>query len=380
MAGIYIHIPFCVKKCDYCDFVSFESENTEKVWYVASLKYEIILASKEYQEKTYNTIFIGGGTPSTLPLGAVAEIINTIRTHFKISQSPEISIEVNPNTASLEKLSEYYSAGVNRISIGLQSANDDLLKSIGRVHSFSDFQNTVTDAKKVGFTNINADIMYGLPNQKVQDYLDTIHAVVDFGVTHISAYSLILEEGTRLFNAINKGEIALPDSETEYQMHSLGKELLIKHGYGRYEISNYAKAGYECRHNLNYWDLGEYVGVGLNSHSAMLEGDSLTRFCNTSDLKGYYLKLQAGLLPIENKEIIPKQEEMFEFFMMGLRKTNGILISEFQNRFSISPFEVFLDAMNSNAKKGFLCYDNNAIWLNDSGLDFQNQVLADFLE
>ena len=379
MAGIYIHIPFCVKKCAYCDFVSLEGDTSQKQRYLAALLREIELSGKEYSDRAFDTVFIGGGTPSTLPDEAVSEILAAIRQHFRLADNPEISIEVNPNTASLDKLIEYKAAGANRISIGLQSANDNLLKKIGRIHSFADFQETLTQAKQAGFTDINVDIMYGLPNQTVDDYLETIRLVANAEVPHVSAYSLILEEGTRLFDAVNKHEITLPDKEAEFEMHTVGKEYLLKLGYQRYEISNYAKNGHECRHNLKYWDMGDYIGVGLNAHSAIRAGDKLIRYYNTSDLDKYYSLIESNMLPIEHKEAVPTQEEMFEFFMLGLRKTSGVKAADFQNRFGVSPFEIFNDAINKNAKKGFLCYDNSSIWLTDTGLDMQNQVLTDFM-
>ena len=288
MAGLYLHIPYCKSKCRYCDFVSFaDCESMGE--YCAALLKEMRLDAAALPKQAYDTVFFGGGTPSILPVGAVAMLMDALRASFEIMPDAEITIEANPGTLNGTKLREYRAAGINRLSMGLQSTNDALLGTIGRIHRYADFVQNYECARAAGFTNISADLMYGLPGQTVKDHLDAIETLYRLGLNHISAYSLIVEEGTPLYTDVTGGAESLPAEDDVYLMHRRGMEFLETLGYARYEISNYAKPGFASRHNLNYWENGVYLGLGLNSHSAMRINGSWMRFANTERLSDYII-------------------------------------------------------------------------------------------
>lgn len=380
MAGLYVHIPFCKAKCRYCDFVSFADCESMGEYCGALLK-EIRLCGETLPKLEYDTVFFGGGTPSILPQGAIAMLLDALRASFSIAPGAEITIEANPGTLSEDKLKEYRSAGVNRLSMGLQSANDVLLETIGRIHRFKDFVQNYECARAVGFDNINADIMYGLPGQAVKDHLDTIEALYKLGLDHVSAYSLIVEEGTPLYTDIIGGVESLPAEDDAYLMHRKGMEFLEQLGYARYEISNYAKPGFASRHNLNYWDNGQYLGLGLNSHSAMRIDGKWLRFFNTANLSDYIQSCARGVRPMEGKaEEIPLKEEMFETVMLGLRKTEGVSEKAFFERFGTALDEAYGPALEQLSARGWLARQGGYCHLTDEGLDFQNEALLAFME
>lgn len=281
--GIYIHIPFCKRKCAYCDFVSFSNKQNLVDEYVETLKKEINKCKINKEEYLVDTIYFGGGTPSYIDSKYIIDILEVIRNRFNVSKDAEITIEVNPGTASEEKLNDYYKSGINRLSIGLQSVDDKLLKTIGRIHSFSDFLETYSIAKKVGFTNINVDLMTGLPTQNLNDVKISIEKIVELSPKHISVYSLIVEEGTPIEEKISKKELFLPSETLERKMYWTVKEELEKNGYIHYEISNFAKQGYESKHNTSCWNQEEYIGFGLAAHSYI----NNTRYSNTENLENY---------------------------------------------------------------------------------------------
>ena len=269
MAGIYLHIPFCVRKCAYCDFVSFPESRVPEA-YVDALTAEIALVAREGDyPATFDTVFFGGGTPSLLSGEQMRRIMDALCANFDIRSDAERSMEMNPGTVTPEKLNAYRAAGINRLSIGLQSTHDALLQSIGRIHSFAQFQDTYSSAREAGFSNINVDVMHGLPGQTLAQYLDTLKTVCDLGVQHISAYSLILEEHTPLYDRVGSGAVVRPDEDLVADMQDAGIDLLESSGYRRYEISNFALDGFACRHNLNYWRNGEYLGFGVAAHAAV---------------------------------------------------------------------------------------------------------------
>ena len=380
MAGLYVHIPFCKAKCRYCDFVSFADHDCMGDYCAALLK-EIRLSAAALPKREYESVFFGGGTPSILPVGAISLLLHALKESFTVLPDAEITIEANPGTLTEEKLKEYKAAGINRLSMGLQSANDALLENVGRIHRYREFVQNYECARAAGFDNISADIMYGLPGQTVKDHMDTIEALYRLGLDHISAYSLIVEEGTPLYTDIIGGAESLPAEDDAYLMHKKGMEFLERLGYHRYEISNYAKPGRESRHNVNYWENGEYLGLGLNSQSAMrIEGQWL-RFANTASLPDYLSHSARGVRPLaEPPEIIPEKEEMFETVMLGLRMTKGVDEENFRKRFGKSMEEAYGDALLSLREKGWLLRENGFIRLTEEGLDFQNEALMSFLD
>ncbi len=379
MAGLYIHIPFCKKKCRYCDFVSFPDFKNEDIYFVALIS-EMRRYAPLMRDRVFDTVFIGGGTPTALKPGRISALLNEAKNCFDIAQNAEITCEANPESASEEKLAELYSAGVNRLSLGLQSAVGEELFAIGRIHTLEDFNRSVSAARRVGFTNINADVMHGLPLQTQESYLKTLGIVTELGLEHISSYALILEEGTPLYESVSRGEVVLPDPDETADMEDAGFEFMAANGYKRYEISNFAKPGYECRHNLNYWDNGEYLGVGLNSHSALrLKGD-WTRFNNTERLNEYVKELGEGKLPVRETRKIERDEEMFESVMLGLRKIEGISRAGFARRFGVDPVEHYAPAVTELELDGMLEVTEERLFLTKHGLDFQNEALIKFME
>ena len=379
MAGLYIHIPFCRRKCRYCDFVSFPDLKYEDLYFIALVE-EMRLYSPLMKGRTFDTVFIGGGTPTVLKSGRAEAILNAARGFFSISSVAEITCEANPESATEEKLQELKSTGVNRLSIGLQSADDSLLRTIGRVHTYEDFLSAFHLARSSGFDNINVDVMHGLPGQSSETYLDTLEKVCELGAEHISSYALILEENTPLYEEIAEGKLSLPDPDEVADMEDVGFDILENNGYIRYEISNFAKPGCECRHNLNYWNNGEYLGIGLNSHSALhIKGDWI-RFSNTDVLSEYIEKLGSGMVPVKDTETIDKKDEMFESIMLGLRKTKGVSRSEFEIRYGVDPVVHYAAAVSALELENMLVVTDDSMYLNKRGLDFQNEALLKFMD
>ena len=379
MAGLYIHIPFCKKKCRYCDFISFPDFEHEDLYFVALVS-EMRKYAPLMRGRVFDTVFIGGGTPTVLKPGRLKALLSEARKCFEIAPGAEISCEANPESASEEKLAELFEAGVDRLSIGLQSASDIELHRIGRIHSRADFERAVNAAKRVGFTNINADIMHGLPGQTQESYIETLSFAAGFGIPHISSYALILEEGTPLYDDVENGLVTLPDPDDVADMEDAGFAFLAANGYERYEISNFAKPGFECRHNLNYWDNGEYLGIGLNSHSALrLKGD-WTRFRNTERLNEYVNELGEGKLPVRDTRKIERDEEMFESIMLGLRKTCGLSRADFGRRFGCDPVIRYAPAVSELEADGWMTVTEERVYLTPRGLDFQNEALIKFME
>lgn len=378
MAGLYIHIPFCKRKCRYCDFVSFSGASDFSP-YLEALKDEIRMLAPMMKERIFDSVFIGGGTPSYLPEGAVGSILSHVRSSFCITPDAEITIESNPDSVTASKLSEYLSAGINRLSIGLQSADDGVLASIGRVHDLKQFLSAVDLARTAGFSNINVDIMHGLPGQSCGSYLDTIALLARLKIEHVSSYALILEEGTPLNSDVTDGLLELPDADDVADMEDAGFEMLNELGYRRYEISNFAVPGFECRHNLNYWNNGEYLGLGLNAHSAMRLKDRWMRWANKDALSDYIRDCAESKLPVAFSDEISRDEEMFETIMVGLRKIDGIDRNAFKNRFGIDPVEHYASAVSEAELEGNMLVSDDAIRLTKRGLDFQNEVLLKFM-
>ena len=372
---LYIHIPFCIKKCNYCDFLSFPSNEERREIYVQSLINEIEQTGKLLDKDAYavRSIFIGGGTPSLLSGKQIERIMLAVRNAFFIMEEAEITMETNPGTLTKENVFSYKKAGVNRFSMGLQSADDACLHLLGRIHTWEEFLKSYELARKAGFENINVDLMSGLPGQTVSIYRRTLEKVMALQPEHISAYSLILEEGTP-FGESEEIQKKIPDEETDREMYQLPKEVLAENGYERYEISNYAKKDFERRHNLGYWSHIPYLGVGLNASSYMDE----RRFENPSDMK-QYLKITSFDELYSQTRPLSVHEQMEEFMFLGLRKTKGISKKKFEERFGCSMDSVYEKPLKESIEQGFIKEQGDQILLTQEGILVSNQVLCEFL-
>ena len=380
---IYIHIPFCVKKCDYCDFLSAPCDDETKTKYVDALCQELKWAKDCLDEYLVDTVFIGGGTPSILEGKQIEKIMETLRSVANVSSDAEITIECNPGTLDKEKLSSYKNAGINRISLGLQSANDDELKNIGRIHNYDEFVDSYNLVCESGFENINVDLMSALPGQTVESYKGTLEKITALNPEHVSAYSLIVEDETPLKERVDSGSVELPNEDDEREMYYYTKEFLEKTGYKRYEISNYAKDGFECRHNVGYWKRVEYLGFGIGAAS-LFKGK---RFSNTSDINRYINMLERDVMNAdeiwesinESDEVLTKNDEMEEFMFLGLRMTDGISKTDFKNIFGTDIDSVYGKVLQKLKDQRLIMEENDNIKLTDRGIDISNQVLANFL-
>lgn len=377
--GIYIHIPFCKKKCYYCDFISYCDKNELIDKYIECLKKEIINFAQKYKDVyDITTIYIGGGTPSSINEKYIKNIIDTINNNIvNIKKIKEITIEVNPGTITKEKIEQYKMARINRISIGLQSTNNKLLEEIGRIHDFDEFLETYNMARKVGFKNINVDLMLGLPNQTIKDLSNSVDKIIQLNPEHISIYSLILEENTVLFNLIEQGKLILPSDEVERNMYWYIKNKLELSGYKHYEISNFAKEGYESKHNWNCWEQKQYVGFGVAAHSYLKD----KRFSNIENLEQYINNiendnLEKNYILHENQNIYDKKKE---YMLLGLRKIYGVSIQKFKNKFDDNPIYLFRKELKKLIEEDLLEIDGDDIRLTNKGLDLANVVWEEFV-
>lgn len=373
--GLYIHIPFCQKKCYYCDFISYPDRQDLTDKYFNYLKKEIDMYSDKIKDYCLDTIFIGGGTPSIVDGKYIYELINHLGKRININNLKEVTIETNPKTLDEQKLSIYKEAGINRISIGLQTLDNRLLKKIGRIHTVEDFYESYNLVRKWGFDNVNVDIMFNLPDQTINDVLNTLKRVIELSVEHISFYSLKIEENTHFYKEYQKNKLNLPDDDIEREMYHKGISLLQNNGYKHYEISNLSKTNYECIHNLKYWKVEPYIGIGLNSHSNI----DNKRYSNYSDFKSYFSILEAGNLPIEETEYIDAEMERSEYAILGLRLINGINKQDFLNRFKISINSIYGTKIKKFIEQGFLTDDKEHIKLTKMGLDLCNIVFKELL-
>lgn len=377
---IYVHIPFCVQKCSYCDFLSMPADDDVKKQYIGRLKEEIRQMSEEYPGRPVKSVFFGGGTPSILPGSVITGIMDCIRENFQIQSGAEITIECNPGTLDVSRLTQYKKAGINRLSLGLQSADDKELKLLGRIHTYEDFLKSFDCARKCGFDNINVDVMSGLPTQKLKSWEQTLKKVTGLKPEHISAYGLIVEEGTPFWKIYGydeetrrKGEqpLFLPSEEEERQMYAFTVEYLGKKGYERYEISNYARPGHQCIHNRGYWDRSDYLGVGLGASSMM----DNCRFSNTGSMEKY---LKGRTLEGE-KYRLSRREQMEEFMFLGMRMTEGISRTDFLKDFQVTVDFVYGDILKKLEQEGLVRDEKGRICLTDRGIDVSNYVFSQFL-
>lgn len=393
--GIYVHIPFCVKKCAYCDFLSAPPAGAyDMTDYVKALCREAELKGRLYGRdalggKAYgsvNTVFFGGGTPSLLPTEEIERIMLCLRECFDIDRDAEITLECNPETADYGKLLHYRNLGINRISFGLQSASDKELRAIGRIHSYSRFLESYAAARQAGFDNINVDLISALPGQTVSEWEDTLTKTAELSPEHISAYSLILEEGTRLFE--EKESLVFPTEDEDALMYEMTEKILGRYGYHRYEISNYARQGCESRHNNRYWRREDYIGIGVGAASC-IDG---RRFSNVSDSDIYKTALLESSDTPENilgritgeDEILSADERMSEFFFLGLRRMEGIYFKDFEEEFNVPPQELYGSVLEKLTAEGLLEYivDNNrqtGVRLTGKGIFVSNRVFVEFV-
>ena len=375
--GIYVHIPFCVRKCEYCDFVSMVGTPDEQAYYIRVLKKDIRgfeALSNLYQVQT---VFFGGGTPSVLDVAQLERIMEQLREQYEFAEDAEISIECNPGTLTEEKLAKYRAMGFNRLSLGLQSVHDEELAVLGRIHSYNDFLTSYRLARKAGFTNINVDLISALPGQSVDSWKETLEKVAELNPEHISAYSLSIEEGTPFCEKYSgaQGRALLPKEKDERAMYHYTKEFLETKGYHRYEVSNYAKDGKECRHNLVYWTGGEYVGFGLGA-SSYLGGK---RFSNPKEKQAYW---EYARNAYNTYRTLPSQSEknaMEEFMFLGLRMSRGISTKEFEERFHVPFQQVYGGPVRKMVMQGMLEEDGNILRFTDRGVDVSNHLLVEFL-
>jgi oxygen-independent coproporphyrinogen-3 oxidase len=374
--GLYFHIPFCVQKCLYCDFNSKPKTSEDLVQaYLNSLKKEIEVKSQSVKEYIIDSIFIGGGTPTYISCMQLCDLLKQIKSSFNIDKNCEISCEANPGTVDFEKLKMMKESGINRLSIGLQSADDTILKQIGRIHNFNEFLTCYTEARSAGFNNINIDIMFGLPNQTLNTLKGTLDAILKLNPEHISAYSLILEEETPLYEMNLNKKLKLPDEDEEEEMYEYSIERLKKNGLEQYEISNFSKEGKECRQNLKYWSCDEYLGFGVSAHSYL----NSVRWGNIANINEYIKKSSNENEIIESKEELTEEDKISEFMFMNLRKTKGVPIQEFLNRFNKSIFEVYGEIIEKYKKLNLINLTENYVFLTTKGIEISNTIMADFI-
>lgn len=384
--GLYIHIPFCKKKCEYCDFISYEGKENLVEKYIECVKHELTEIGEQNRIDYENnlddlvlvkTVYIGGGTPSFINSKYISELLNVIKNSFTLDNDVEITLEVNPGTADEYKLKEYKDSGINRLSIGLQETHDRILKNIGRIHTYENFLNTYNLARKIGFNNINVDLMLGLLGQTLLDLNESLDNVIKLNPEHISVYSLILEEGTPLYFKVSNHQVQLPDDELERKMYWKVKEKLQEAGYIHYEISNFAKLGYESKHNLSCWNQEEYIGVGVASHSYT----NNVRYSVIENIEEYIKNIdtdnEADNIIFHEKQ--NKDSKMQEYMLLGLRKIEGIKIQEFKNKFETEPIVLYKNELKKLKDEGLIKIDSNSIKLTNKGLDLANIVWEEFV-
>ena len=382
--GIYIHIPFCKQKCYYCDFVSFSNKQNLIEQYIEAVKKEINKYFKDENFlKSYNvtTIYIGGGTPSYIDSKYILEILELLEKNLIDNKTKfddiEITIEVNPGTVDKEKLEQYKKAKINRLSIGLQSTNNNLMEEIGRIHTFEQFLEAYNTAQNVGFDNINVDLMIGLPNQNIEDIKESLNQIIQLNPTHISVYSLIIEEGTVIEKLIRENKLKEMDEELERNMYWYVKNTLELNGYKHYEISNFAKKGKESKHNMNCWLQKEYIGIGTAAHSYMQN----VRYSNCNNIEKYIknMEKEKNKNIYEIEEIQELEDRKKEYMLLGLRKIDGVQISKFKEKYIDNPLFIYRKELNLLVEEGLINIDGDFIKLTNKGIDFANLVWEEFV-
>lgn len=368
---LYIHIPFCVKKCDYCDFLSGPADQGRQEAYVRALLEEVRSLPYDSGHQVVS-VFFGGGTPSLIEAAFIEEILSNLKEKFSVSPEAEITIEANPGTLTQEKLEIYRRAGVNRLSIGLQSADDRELRMLGRIHTYEEFLESFFLARKCGFSNINVDLMSAIPGQTLEEWTRNLRTAAELGPEHISAYSLIVEEGTPFASR----KLDLPDEDTEYRMYEDTAKILSEYGYHQYEISNYAKEGLECSHNIGYWKRREYLGLGLGAASLY----DRVRFSNTRDMEEYLTGSSKPEQIRREVQHLTQRDEMEEFMFLGLRMTEGVREADFAEYFGQSLSKIYGKILHKYEQMGFLEQKDGWWRFTRRGIHVSNVILAEFIE
>lgn len=375
--GLYLHVPFCLAKCAYCDFVSYPYDPETAALYQTTLCREIALRGGEPPAGAVGpqSVFIGGGTPTVLPNGMLCGIIDELSARFPWAAGTEVTVEANPGTVDREKLTALAAAGVNRLSIGMQAAQDRLLSFLGRLHRCSEVTRAVQTAREAGFDNLNLDLIFGVPGQTLEDWRCTLETALSLKPTHIAAYSLEIPRGTRLSALLERGLIRVCPEETELEMYRLTRSILAAHGYRQYEISNFARPGFECRHNLLYWDNGHYLGLGPAAHSHFRG----RRRANERSINRYAERLAAGEKPLEEEELLDKRTQMAETMFMGLRLLRGVNLEDFRERFGIGADEIYATEISRLTANGLIERAGKHLRLTEKGLPLANIVFTEFL-
>jgi len=368
--ALYIHIPFCKQKCFYCDFPSFACKDSLMLSYAKALCKEISSISN----LKIGSIFIGGGTPTYLSLQCL-ELIKEAIAKLNLTENVEFTVEGNPDSFNKDKLLIFKAMGVNRLSIGLQAWQDTLLKNLGRAHNKEQFLNTLKTARSLGFNNINVDLMFGLPKQTLIDWKETLEKVAELNPEHISSYSLIIEEGTQFYKNMELGNLNLPQEEVEREMYEFAIEFLKSKGYMQYEISNFSKKDFQCKHNLTYWNLKDYVGCGSSAHSFI----NNTRYRNEDHIEKYIYSINNMSDAAIEKHVNSIEDTMEEFMFMGLRKLEGISIDEFKLRFRNDIYNVYPNVIDKFMKNNMIILENNRLYLSPEGLELSNQIMCEFI-
>ena len=377
MLGLYVHVPFCAQKCNYCDFNSYKiEEKNQKKDYLISIKKEMELYKEEFKNKEFTSVFLGGGTPSILTPEELTILMENIYSNFNIKRDAEITMECNPGTLNKVKLKAIKSLGINRLSMGLQVTQDHHLKYIGRIHTYEQFEKNYKDAIEVGIDNINVDLMYSLPNQSFDEWKETLNKIINLNPSHISAYSLILEEGTKFYDIYLNKEFELNDEEVDISIYNYTIDTLYKKWYHQYEISNYAKEGYECKHNIVYWKCDNYLGLGPGASGYI----NNYRYSNICDIKEYNKCLEYNKKPIEEKNVLSKKDEMEEFIFMGLRMNEGINLDEFYEKFNVNFKHKYNNILDKLKNLNLIIEQNNNIALTQRGRELSNTVFIEFID
>lgn len=373
--GLYIHIPFCIKKCGYCDFLSWKGTEEEREAYVSALIKEIRSYREFAEGYKVSTVFVGGGTPSVLDPAQAERIFDEVRGTFHIEKQPEITIEANPGTITREKLDVWKQCGVNRLSMGLQSTDNDNLKMLGRIHTWEEFLEGLSMAREASFDNISADLISSIPGQTREKWEKELETLAGQKLEHISVYQLILEEGTRFYEEYAGHPELLPDEEESREIYLSTGKILKEYGFEQYEISNYAKPGRESRHNLKYWERADYLGLGLGASSMVRN----IRMSNTRDIKKYLERCENPKTMRENVEFLEEARQMEEFMFLGLRKTRGVSRKEFRRNFGQDLDLVYEKALYKGFENGLLKEKKDRIFLSEEGILVSNAVLSEFL-
>ena len=373
--GMYVHIPFCSRKCDYCDFVSYSMDEEAQKAYLDALFIEIDNVKSNFYKETFDTLYIGGGTPSIVFPGFIYELTRKLFSSFHFADKAEITIEINPESFTKNKLLEYIDAGINRISVGVQCVDTKLLADQGRIQSMKNIDNTFEILKEGGFDNVSGDVLIGLPKQSIEAILDTIYYLVDNKVRHISTYTLQVEKHTMLYDKIKRGKVKLPKDSKVVEMYNVINKVLTEEGYIRYEVSNYARPGYKSQHNQKYWDEVNYLGLGCSAHS-FIDG---YRYHNTNRLDNYIADLNEGKKPIFVKEYVPKEDKRIERLMLSLRTVQGLDLNKFELDFNENILLSKAEPIKKLKDQGLIIIEDSHLKIAPHAFNVANAIIVELM-